>query len=299
MWQWLVRNWLQNLAQEKIRETVVQAAQEQLAAATQQAEEAKAPPPPADVGLVFAVESESGGLEDLLQGLLIAKAGGFVFAQGMLHERRVVIVRSGAGQRSAAEATRLLLDVHKPAWVISSGFAGALDPALKRGDLVAANELVDQGAQRLSLELTLDPQSLAKTGRLQQGRLLTVDRIVRTPAEKRALGQQHGALAVDMESLAVAEVCRQRQARFLAIRIIFDAVGDELPADVERLVRQRTSAARFGAALGAIVNRPGSLKDMYNLKEQALLNADRLARFLAAVIGQLPPGVATQSLQAQ
>jgi adenosylhomocysteine nucleosidase len=118
---------------------------------------------------------------------------------------------------------------------------------------------------------------------------LTVDRVVHRADEKRALGQQNEALALDMESSAVAEACSRQGTRFLAVRIVTDAVDDELPKDVERLLRPATTARRLGAAVGAILNRPSSVKDMLKLKEEALIASDRLAKFLAGVVLQLAP----------
>jgi adenosylhomocysteine nucleosidase len=121
------------------------------------------------------------------------------------------------------------------------------------------------------------------------GRLLTMDKMVCLPEEKRALGQQYDALAVDMEPCAVAEACQRAGARFLVIRIISDPVDEQLPRDVERLISQKPPATRFGAALGTIFHRPSSLKDMLRLKENALVASDRLAKFLASAIQQLVP----------
>ena len=42
---------------------------------------------------------------------------------------------------------------------------------------------------------------------------MTTDKLVRTPAEKESLGKQHQALACDMESYAIADVCRQKMVR--------------------------------------------------------------------------------------
>jgi hypothetical protein len=71
--------------------------------------------------------------------------------------------------------------------------------------------------------------------------------------------------------------------------VVSDAVDDQLPREVERLSRQKTRAAQLGAALGAFLDRPGALKDMYRLKENALAASDRLAKFLAALIAHLVP----------
>ncbi len=92
-----------------------------------------------------------------------------------------------------------------------------------------------------------------------------------------------------METFAVAEVCRRRQIPFLAIRVVVDAVGDQLPPDVDLLLQQKSAAARWGAAFGAILNRPGSLADLLKLKEQALMASDRLGKFLSSVIQALAP----------
>ncbi|HOM16150.1 MAG TPA: hypothetical protein PLQ00_02420, partial [Thermoguttaceae bacterium] len=98
--------------------------------------------PGCDVGVVFALENESGGLEDLLQETTRWQGDGFLAIAGRLQERRVVIVRSGAGQAAAAHATEALLDGHRPRWVISAGFAGALQPELQRYDLVLPETVI-------------------------------------------------------------------------------------------------------------------------------------------------------------
>ena len=94
------------------------------------------------------------------------------------------------------------------------------------------------------------------------------------------LFQRYGALAADMETFAVAEVCRQRGVPFASIRVVNDTSDETLPRDVEHLLAQKTGAAQLGAALGAIWRRPASAKDMYQLRENALVASGRLAKFL-------------------
>ncbi len=296
MYPWLLRNWLRKVATDKLREKAEEVVRHQLHASPEAAgeNEPAESPCPCDVGVVFALEIESGGLEDLLDGLIAIRGQDFVARQGGLKGRNVVVVRSSGGRQAAATATELLLLGHRPKWVISAGFAGALRPELRRHDIVMADRLVDTAGHQLSLDLRVDPAALAQTPGVHVGRLLTVDRMVCLPDEKRTLGQQHEALAVDMESFAVAEVCRQSQTRFLAIRVISDPVEEQLPRDVERLINQKTYAARFGAALGTVFNRPSSVKDLWRLRENALVASDRLAQFLASTITQLvPPPPAT------
>lgn len=240
------------------------------------------------VGLVFALGIEAGGLIDQLSGVIRIDGAGFVAREGGLEGKRLLVVEAGVGAEAAASAATALIQGHKPRWIISAGFAGGLDDRLQQGDILMANEIVDLDGQRLTIDLKFDPQSLESMRHLHVGRLLTADRVVGDIEEKRVLGQQHGALAVDMESMAVADVCRQEQVRCLSIRVISDAVDHALPKDIDYLVKRKTLAGRIGAAAGAAVRRPSSIKDMWQLKEDALVASDRLAKFLVGIIGQLP-----------
>jgi nucleoside phosphorylase len=65
-----------------------------------------------------------------------------------------------------------------------------------------------------------------------QGRLLTSPKAIGSLSEKAALFQQTGAAAVDMESLAIAEIAHTHQLPFIAIRVIVDSAGDTLPRAV-------------------------------------------------------------------
>ena len=91
-----------------------------------------------------------------------------------------------------------------------------------------------------------------------------------------------------METFAVAETSAAFKRRFLSVRVISDALDDELPKEISRLLDQQSTAAQLGAAAAALWKRPSSAKDMWKLKEDALQASDRLAKFLAGVIAQLP-----------
>jgi adenosylhomocysteine nucleosidase len=295
MWQMLLRNYLLRTAAEQMRASQQQKAagapgtSQPPGAASDAApqEPIDTTPPVCHVGLVYALSIESGGLIDLLSGVIQIKGAGFIAREGALAGRRLVVVEAGAGRENAAHATRALIAGHQPRWIISAGFAGGLQPSLRYGDILMANEIVDLAGHRLGIDFKVDPAVLAATPRLHVGRLLTVDSVVYQATAKQALGQTHGALAVDMESSAVAQVCREERVRFLSVRVISDAVDHELPSDVDHLVRQKSTLGRLGAAAGAIARRPSSVKDMWRLKEDAIAASDRLAKFLSGIVPQL------------
>ena len=292
---WLLRSWLQNAARRKVQETVMNAAREQLARGADSNPDTGSESTPArqhlrcDVGLIFALPDEQGCLEDRLDGVVQVQGDGFVAREAALRGRGVVIVQSGAGPQAAARGTQALIDGHHPAWVVAAGFASALQGELKQGHLLMADHLTDGHGRELTIDLKVPPEALAAMPDVHVGPLLHVDRMPRSPQEKKNLGREHRALACDMESLAVADVCRRNKTRFLAVRVIREALEDETPRDVERLSQQKTAAARVGAVVGAVFRRPSSIKDMARLKESGLEAADKLAKFLEGVILQLAP----------
>lgn len=303
MWQQLLAQWIRRQAQGQIWQAAAQAAARAVGAAAEgggqsgagepwrpEALEGGVPQvPPCQVGVLFALSAEAGGLVDLMKGRATQRTQYFTVHVGCLQDRWIAVFEGGVGGAAAARAAEAMLDVHRPEWVISAGFCGGLNASLRRGDILLADMLLNSVGEQLAIDMRIDPKELAGRPGLHVGRLLTADRIVRSPSQKLELGRQYQALAVDMETFAVAEVCRRRRARLLSVRIVSDTVEDELPADLEVLARQRTRPARLGAAAAALWNRPGSVWDMLQLKELALVASDRLARFLTGMIVQLVP----------
>ena len=241
------------------------------------------PPEPADVGLVAATSMEVDPLIARMTRPRTYKGPRHRVVEGHLGGKLVVITLVGMGRAAARRGANLLLDGHRPRWLLSAGYGGALDPSLRRNDVVMPREVVDESGTLYTLDLKLPDAS----PRFATGRLLTVDRMVMTAAEKAELHARHGASVVDMETSAVAEVCRARSVRFLAVRAISDEAAVDLPREILAIVGP-TGSFRVGAAAGAIWKRPSSLKDLWALREHAVEAADRLAEVLPAILEQLP-----------
>lgn len=237
----------------------------------------------ADIGIVCALPIELGAFLDRCQKVKKYTGGDFVFRGGFYDGIRIAVVESGMGFARARRATQALLEGHSPRWLLSCGFAGALRDNIPVGSILVADSIVDQHGQslRIDLHMPADPAH-----GLFIGRLLTADDIVRTVALKRQLAEQHDALAVDQESLAVAQVARDHKTRFLAVRVISDDLSADLPPEILSIVGA-TGSVRFGAAVGALWKRPSAAKDMWRLREHAQSAAARLATFLDGVVIQL------------
>lgn len=291
MWlRWVVSNLLNQVAEDKVRQAVARAKKmvsAPQAKDTRAAGDVPIDESPCDIVLLFAMGIESGGIVDRLQDKVTTECSSFLEHDGKLGERRVVVADSGVGRQAAAQATEDVIKIHRPQWIVSAGFVGALNDRLRRGHIVMADEVVDEKRHPLTIGFKMDRRVIDATPSLHVGRLLTVDRLIRSDAEKRQLADTFGAVACDMETIAVAQACRRRQVRFLSIRVVSDELEDSLPAEVEHMLGQTTLAGKLGAATRAVFQRPRSVKDMWRLRETAVRASDRLAKFLEGVVPQL------------
>jgi adenosylhomocysteine nucleosidase len=236
----------------------------------------------ADVGIVAALGVEVGFLTDRLAKVRKYAGPSHRVIEGEAAGKLVALIVGGAGRDAAQRATERLNEGHRPRWVISAGFAGALDPSFRLHDIVLPTEVVEpDGAV---FPTALGPGHGIKDAR--HGRLLTVDAIVRTAAEKSALRDRYKTDLVDMESSAVASVCAARGTRFVSVRVVSDEAAVDLPKEVVAMMT-RSGSYLVGSALRAIWNRPSALKDFWHLYENAQESAERLADATLAVIGRL------------
>jgi len=204
------------------------------------------------------------------------------------------VALSGMGGTAATQSARSLVEAGAQA-LVSWGMAGGLDPAFAPGTIFLPSEVASpDGAaviatdqrwrERLGARLTPGNRPVL------QGRLLTSAKAVGTQADKAALLRQTGAAAVDMESLAIAEVARSRQLPFLAIRIIVDGAADTLPRAVTAAADSE-GHLQVWRLLGALARTPGELPALirlggrYRLANRSLAAVARVGLFGGAVGG--------------
>lgn len=237
----------------------------------------------ADIALVCALAIEVGPLLERCAKVRKYTGGKFTFRGGRYDEIRLAIVESGMGFAKARRATEALIEAHTPNWVLSVGFSGGLLPEMKIGDLVMADSIVDTHGNELKVDLKMAED---RQNGIYVGRMVNADKMVRLVEEKKKLAEDYNAIAVDMESLAVAQICRDTGTKFLAVRVISDDLSADLPPEVMSIIGS-TGAIRVGSAIGSLWKRPGSIKDLWRLRENAHIAAGRLATFLDGVLVQL------------
>ena len=153
---------------------------------------------------------------------------------------KILVAYSGAGPINAQSAAELLV-AEGATRLISWGCAAALSASLNPGDLILADKLIDAG----NVEITIDANwhsytknSLAAFVAVHTGRLAESTSIVSSSKDKKQLHSITGAVALDMESIAIARVARQHTLPFLSIRVIADPVDMNLPLAINHSLNE-------------------------------------------------------------
>jgi adenosylhomocysteine nucleosidase len=208
------------------------------------------------VGIVSALAVEARHLGPAVQrrGALASLADGTLLAV------------SGIGGRAAARGARALIDAGARA-LISWGMAGGLDPALAAGTIFLPSEVISRdGTALMTARYWRERLSVALAAHrpVACGKLLTSPRALGSIADKAAAFRDTGAAAVDMESLAVAEVARSHELPFIAVRVIVDTAEDILPRAV---MAAACSSGRLpiGRLLASLARSPGDLAALIRL----------------------------------
>ncbi len=167
---------------------------------------------------------------------------------------------SGMGAAAAARGARALLAAGATA-LASWGTAGGLDPALGAGAIILPDEVMAAGGATVATSRAWRDQLYPSLTALQpviRGRLLSGTPVIASVAEKSALFAATGALAVDMESAAVAAETCARRLPFIAVRVVVDRAGDALPRSVG-VAADGDGRLRLWRLLGALALAPADL----------------------------------------
>jgi adenosylhomocysteine nucleosidase len=198
-------------------------------------------------------------------------------------EDGTLLIVSGVGFDAAVKASAMVLEAGAKG-LISFGLAGGLDPALAAGCLLLPDEVRStdspgvpaDAAWRLRVIQALPAAAQPALG----GTLWTSRTPILTTDAKAKLFAHSGALAVDMESMAVAAAARAAVVPFLAIKVIVDTALDTLPRAVMAL--DATGRIRAGQLAGILLRYPGELIALIRLAGR-YRTALRVLRKIAAV----------------
>lgn len=195
------------------------------------------------------------------------------------HDRRVLLLTTGIGERSTRAGLEWLFDRRDHPFpepitgVIAAGFLGGLHPDLKVGDIVVADRVRHPDGRWLA---AMVPGIVPQDGfPMTVGPIVTSGEVVASADAKRSLYERIEAIGVDMESAIVVESCRQRGIPCCVIRSISDVATTAVPAEVLAMIG--SDRPRWLRLLAGVLRRPALTGEIATLARGSRLAAASLA----------------------
>ncbi len=169
----------------------------------------------------------------------------------------------GGGTVDGAQAAAELLVRNGARALIGFGLAGGLDPALRPGTRLIPREILTRG-QRFATDQALSD----RLGGFSASLMLGASRVIASAAGKRSLFTVTGAVAVDLESGAIARVAAEHRLPFAVLRAICDPAERDLPP-AALMALDRHGGIGLARMIGSVLAHPAQLPALLALAGDA------------------------------
>lgn len=216
------------------------------------------------IAILCALPAEIAPFKRALQLKQLPQSGGILCWRAEYGAKTMTLVQTGVGKVQAAAAAQQVIMEYAPDAMLSCGTAGSLGVQERIGDVVLGASTVQhdygfilpetfipfgfhlrrpRGKALFLREFPADVNllNIAKALEIENvrtfsGKILSGDQVIFSTAKRAALAQQFQALAVDMESAAIAQICAIHQIPCLAVRSLSDFADESsFPLDVSKI----------------------------------------------------------------
>ena len=230
------------------------------------------------IAVTFALPQESRDFRHVLRHAAAVGAAAHPLLLGNIGIEEVLVGHTGVGPAAAAESLAALLAGHRPRMLISTGFAGGLDPRLATGDLLIATNFSTPALVAKSRALLAgDPHAFF-------GALTSQPQVAASVAEKSALAAATGALGVDMETASIAAACARAGVPLLAVRAISDSAREPLPVPFAEWFDLAAQRPRPLALVRWLARHPAQISPFARFVRGLTPARHAFTRFVSAVI---------------
>ncbi len=190
------------------------------------------------------------------------------FIVGLKAEARIVrpigckVFVGGGTARGAAEAARRALAAGATS-LVSFGLAGGLSPDMPAGAIIIPAVVLFKGRH-----LAADAELSAALGGITVQALLAGEAVVASIAGKAERWRGTQAVAVDLESGAVADAARQANVPYAVLRAVCDPAGRALPQAAVVALNASGGIGLLRVIL-SVALQPGQIKELLALSRDA------------------------------
>ena len=193
------------------------------------------------IAIIVAMDKEFIRIKELLEQVEETAIGGRSYTSGRLGNNELVLHQCGIGKVNAAIGVTELIRLFNPDLVVSTGCAGGASDMLEVTDVVVSSQLayhdvycgyalgetvygqVQGMPARYTTPREIVEKALACGERIHEGLIVTGDWFVDDQENMRSIIRLFPeAMAVDMESAAIAQTCHVFGIPFVSFRVISD-----------------------------------------------------------------------------
>ena len=190
------------------------------------------------IAIIAAMSKELALLLPLISSPSTVTANGMTFHKGHIGNHEIIATECGIGKVNAAVGALTLIECFHPDMIINTGVAGGTGAGAAILDVVVADSVAYHDVwcgpgtipgQAASCPAKFEcplPDSTFEGMDVKRCLVASGDIFVSKPEEvKKIMSVWPEAMAVDMESAAIAHVCFLKSVPFVCIRVISDTPG--------------------------------------------------------------------------
>jgi len=195
------------------------------------------------IGIIVAMNKELELLKPMLENMRVSTNNGINFYCGTVGNHKIAAMQCGVGKVNAAIGTVSMIDNYSPQLVINTGVAGGVNHKANVMDIVVGNQVCyhdvwcggfddnTQYGQVQGLPLYFEGAKnvidmIDENEHQHCGLIVSGDQFIYTKEQINNICQHFPeAVAVDMESGAIAQVCYIKKTPFVSMRVISDSPG--------------------------------------------------------------------------
>ncbi len=219
------------------------------------------------IAVIGAMDCEIDAIKKELPDLKEENYADLKIFTGTINGKIIVLSQSGVGKVNAALNTQYIIDTYKPDIIVNTGVAGGIADGLDVGDIVIGTYLVqhdfdvtvlgyakgymctgiekDKPTKYYSdknlvenFQIALEQNMPSK--KIHQGIIASGDKFVSGKEIKKEINEYFGAIAVEMEGCAIAQVATRNKVPFVVTRAISD-LADGKSAEYQNEFEKKVS----------------------------------------------------------
>ena len=230
------------------------------------------------IAITFALPAESSEFLRRLGNKSRAERNGIRTIRGTLDDREIEVLHTGVGEKVCRERVGKFLQDQEFEFLMSAGFAGALNDELRVGDLLLARNF---------LTLALNDRRPFSSLPIRTADLLTLPALIDSSEERNEIAHSTDAAAVDMETEFIARACAEYGIPLLSLRVITDTPTQPFPAPPSVLFDIQQQRTHIAVLAKFLLAHPRRMPRLIQFARRIALARSILANALVALINKM------------